>query len=58
LRRINEFTAESTLMHAGREIAKTTRVVSEDGKSMTITYKGLDPRGEPVDYTLRFDRLK
>lgn len=58
LRRINEFTAESTLMHAGKEIAKTTRVVSEDGKTMTITYKGLDPQGNPVDYTLVFDRLK
>jgi hypothetical protein len=58
LRRINEFTAESTLLHAGKEIAKTTRVVSEDGKTMTIIYKGLDPEGNPVDYTLFFDRLK
>jgi hypothetical protein len=58
LKQINEYTAESTLMHAGKEIAKTTRVVSEDGKTMTITYKGLDPEGSPVNYTLIFDRLK
>jgi hypothetical protein len=58
LKRINEFTAESTLLHAGKEIAKTTRVVSEDGKTMTIIYKGLDPQGSPVDNTLLFDRLK
>ncbi len=58
LNRINEFTAESTLLHAGKEIAKTTRVVSGDGKTMTIIYKGLDPQGSPVDYTLLFDRLK
>ncbi len=58
LKRINEFTAESTLMHAGKEIAKTTRVVSEDGRSMTITYRGLDPEGNDVNYTLVFDRVK
>ena len=43
LKRINENTAESTLLHAGKEIAKTTRTVSGDGQSMTITYKGRDP---------------
>jgi hypothetical protein len=58
LKRINEFTAESTLMHYGKEIAKTTRVVSPDGKTMTITYKGLDPDGSEVNYTLIFDRSK
>lgn len=58
LKRVNEFTAESALLHAGKEIAKTTRVVSVDGKMMTITYKGLDPRGDDVHYTLVFDRVK
>ncbi len=55
LKRISDLTSESTLMHAGKEIAKTTRTMSEDGKSMTITYKGLNPDGEPVNYTLFFD---
>jgi hypothetical protein len=45
LKRINELTAESTLMQAGKEIAKTTRVIDPEGKKMTITYKGLDPHG-------------
>ena len=45
-------------MHAGKEIAKTTRVVSEDGKTMTIIYKGLDPEGNDVNYTLIFDRVQ
>jgi hypothetical protein len=58
LKRIHEFTAESTLMHAGKEIAKTRRVVSDDGKTMTISYKGLDPEGNDVNYTLVFDRVK
>lgn len=58
LKRVNEFTAESTLMHAGKEIAKTTRVISGDGKTMTITYKGLDPEGNDVNYTLVFDSVQ
>ena len=58
LKRINEFTAESTLMHAGKEIAKTTRVVDPQGKTMTISYKGLDPEGSPVDYKLVFERVE
>jgi hypothetical protein len=58
LKRIDEFTAESALMHAGKEIAKTTRVVSENGKTMTITYNGFDPEGNRVNYTLVFDRVQ
>ena len=58
LMRIDEFTAESTLMHAGKEIAKTTRVVSQDGKVMRITYKGLDPDGTPVENRLIFERVE
>jgi len=58
LKRVNEFTAESTLMHAGREIAKTTRVINPNGMTMTITYKGLDPDGTPVTNTLVFERVE
>ena len=57
LKRVDEFTAESTLLHAGKEIAKTTRTVSADGKTMTITYKGLDPKGDDVNYSMVFDRV-
>ena len=57
LKPVDEFTAESILLHAGKEIAKTTRVVSADGKTMTITYKGLDPKGDDVNYHLVFDRM-
>lgn len=39
LKRINAFTAEATLMHAGRLMAKVVRVISEDGKTMTITVR-------------------
>jgi hypothetical protein len=58
LKRVNELTAESTLLHAGEEIAKTVRVIDPDGKTMTITYKGLDPDGNPVDNKMVFERVK
>jgi hypothetical protein len=58
MKQIDAFTAESTLMHAGKEIARTTRVVSSDGNTMTITYKGLDPYGTSVNYTMVFERVK
>ena len=57
LKPVNDFTAESSLMHAGREIAKTTRVLSPDGMSMTITYKGLDPYGSEVNYRMVFEKV-
>jgi hypothetical protein len=58
MKKIDNFTAESTLMHAGREVAKTTRVISPDGNRMTITYFGVDPVGAQVNYRLVFDKVK
>jgi hypothetical protein len=57
LKRIDDYTAESTLKHAGSEIAKTTRVLSEDGNSMTITYVGLAPDGSSVNYRMVFEKV-
>jgi hypothetical protein len=54
--RVNDKTAESTLMHGTMVVAKARRVVSEDGKTMTITYKGSDPVGTIVDYTLVYEK--
>ena len=39
---INPNTAEATVSHAGNEIARVRRVVSSDGRTMTITVR---PRG-------------
>jgi len=33
------------------------RAVADDGKTMTITYKGQDPEGNQVNYTLVFDKV-
>jgi hypothetical protein len=41
LKRVDSRRAESTLMHAGQTMATARRVISEDGKTMTITYEGM-----------------
>jgi hypothetical protein len=41
LKRIDANTAESTLGHGGKVMAIARRVVSEDGKTLTITYRGM-----------------
>jgi hypothetical protein len=56
LTRVSEFTSESSLIHAGKVIAKTTRVMSPDGNTMTITYTGLDPFGDQVNYRMVFEK--
>jgi hypothetical protein len=47
LKRINALTAEATLTHARKLIGTARRVISEDGKTMTITYRGTE-NGRPV----------
>jgi hypothetical protein len=41
LRRVDEFTAEASHGHAGKVIGTAKRVISSDGKTMTITYRGI-----------------
>ena len=39
LKRVDAFTAEAVLKHAGKEFATARRTISEDGKSMTIVFQ-------------------
>jgi hypothetical protein len=39
MKKIDDFTAEATLSHAGKEIAIARRVISEDGLTMTVTFR-------------------
>lgn len=48
LRRISPYVAEATLRHARKVIGTARRVISEDGKTMTITYNGRDVEGRQV----------
>ena len=51
MRRIDDYTAESTLMHAGILMGTARRVIAPDGKTMTITFKGTVPGGDQVNNT-------
>jgi hypothetical protein len=48
LKRVNAYTAEATLTHARKLIGTARRVIAEDGKTMTITYRGTDENGRAV----------
>lgn len=42
-RRIDAYTADAVLSHAGRVFGTARRVISNDGKTMTITFRQEDP---------------
>ena len=56
LTRMDDFTSAATLKHSGKEIGVARRVVSPDGKTMTISYKGINTRGDQVDNVAVYDR--
>lgn len=57
MKRVDDYTAESNLLHAGKVIGSTRRSVSRDGKTLTITYKGVGPGGEQVSNTTLYERV-
>jgi len=54
--KIDDYNAEVTTKHAGKVIGSAKRTISKDGKTMTISYKGVDNRGEQVDNVALYDR--
>ncbi len=53
---VDSFTATYTVK-AGKEVNHTgTRVISKDGKMMTISVKFIDPKGQGVDILMVFDK--
>jgi hypothetical protein len=57
LKRVDAYTAETSMYHAGSAIATARRVVSEDEKTMTISYTGI-LNGEQVKNVAVYDRQK
>ena len=53
---INDHEAALTLMHVNNIVATALRVVSKNGRTMTISYKGSDPVGRQVDRLLFYER--
>jgi hypothetical protein len=56
LKRIDAFTAEFTRKKAGKVVATGTRVISKDGKVMTITTKGTNAKGQAFNDVEVFDK--
>ena len=56
LKQIDAYTSEAVLKHADRVLATSRRVVSTDGKSLTVTYQGIDSRGRKVDLLAVYER--
>jgi hypothetical protein len=55
LKKVAPRTAEAVLSHAGMVMAITSRTISEDGRTMTIAYKG-SLLGRQVDYVAVYDK--
>jgi hypothetical protein len=48
--------SESTILHAGKVIATTVRMVSGDGMTLTITFNGSAENGDPIRNVQVYDR--
>ena len=58
LKRINSRTAEAELSHAGRVYGTARRVISESGKTMTITFERSSGNGRPVRNVAVYDKVE
>ena len=56
IKRIDSFTGESIQKQAGKVVTRNRKVVSSDGKVMTMTAAGTDAQGQPFTNVLVFDR--
>jgi len=56
LRRIDALTTERTDKKAGKVVQTLTRAIAKDGKSFTVTVKGTNPKGEPINHLLVFEK--
>src|SRR5262245_19862383 len=56
LKRIDAYKTESTKKKAGKVVVTTIRVVSKDGKTLTITEKGVNAKGEKFSSIVVFEK--
>jgi hypothetical protein len=55
LKRVDAYTSEAVLGHAGKQFATARRTISEDGKTMTIVFQ-VDFAGSRVNNVMVYDR--
>ena len=56
LRYINSRTTVRTDKKEGKFVQTQRREISKDGKTMTVTIKGKNPKGEPIHHVLLFEK--
>jgi hypothetical protein len=56
LKRINDNTTEATLKNSGKVVTTARRVVSKDGKMMTLTISGTNAKGEKMHNTTVYEK--
>ena len=56
LKRVNDRTVEGTLKKDGKVVTTTRRVVSSDGKTMTLTITGTNAQGQKVKNVQVFEK--
>ena len=56
LKRVDAFTTTFTEKKAGKVVITGTRAISKDGKVMTISSKGTDAQGKPMNNVLVFTK--
>jgi hypothetical protein len=56
LKRIDARTTERTDKKGGKVVQTLTRVVSQDGKTMTVTTKGTNAQGQAVNNVVVFEK--
>jgi hypothetical protein len=56
LKRLDPHTTQSTQKRDGKPVIITTRAVSTDGRTLTVTAKGTTAEGEIIDTTMMFDK--
>ena len=56
LKRVDSHTTERVDSKGGKPVTTYTRVVSKDGKTMTVTIKGTDAKGQAVNNVVVFEK--
>jgi len=56
LKRVDDTTVSGVVKHKGKVAMHTTRTLSKDGKVMTVTNKGTNAAGQPMNNVMVFDR--
>jgi hypothetical protein len=56
LKKVNDRTVEATLKKTGKVVTTARRVVSADGKTMTLSLKGTNTQGQKVNSVTVYDK--